>query len=181
MYRKHGFSTQSSPYYRLYVVWRGMMSRCYNSEDKGYYAYGAKGIRVCRRWHKVENFVADASSLYEAGLFLDRLDGSKSYSPENCRWADNSQSNRNRKAFGGSSFRGVYRLKDGKRGPREKKWHARIWDGGKRAHLGYFREEEEAARAYDKAVFELFGWQPYLNFPNEYSENERSYIRISEI
>ncbi len=45
-----------------------------------------------------------------------------------------------------------------------KMWQAYIWCN-KRTHLGYFTEENDAARAYDAKVYELHGEYAYLNFP----------------
>ena len=38
-----------------------------------------------------------------------------------------------------------------------KKWYARIAKDGKRIHLGLFREEVDAATAYNFKAYELFG------------------------
>lgn len=35
---------------RLYVVWQGMLSRCYNPNDPKYPDYGGRGIVVCDEW-----------------------------------------------------------------------------------------------------------------------------------
>lgn len=45
-------------------------------------------------------------------------------------------------------------------------WHAKIRCGGKQIYLGYFKDEESAARAYDKAASKLHGEFAYLNFPS---------------
>jgi hypothetical protein len=45
------------------------------------------------------------------------------------------------------------------------KWSAGINYDGKKHHLGYFEDEEEAARAYDKAVRVQHGKKAQLNFP----------------
>lgn len=45
------------------------------------------------------------------------------------------------------------------------KWKARIMAGGRMHHLGYFHDEEEAARAYDRAVAALGQDGLKMNFP----------------
>jgi hypothetical protein len=46
------------------------------------------------------------------------------------------------------------------------KWRAQMNLGdGKKLHLGYYRDEESAARAYDKAALEHFGANVTTNFP----------------
>jgi len=61
------------------------MTRCNNSESDRYKNYGAKGVRVTRRWHKFENFLADMGERPEGktlGRFLDR----GNYSSVTCAW-----------------------------------------------------------------------------------------------
>ena len=52
---------------------------------------------------------------------------------------------------GSSAYRGVNYYK------RKGKYVARIMTGGKKEHLGYYSNEEEAARAYDREVFKRDG------------------------
>lgn len=95
--KKHGhrrINNVASPEYR---VWRAMKGRCLNPSHKDYPIYGAVGITVCERWHEFENFLADMGPRPE-GTSIDRIDGTKGYSPENCRWATTKQQNRNRKS-----------------------------------------------------------------------------------
>lgn len=73
-----------------------MKSRCYNVKHTNYKWYGAKGIRVCERWLIFENFFLDMAASYKASLTIDRLDNTKDYSPENCKWSTIKEQNRNR-------------------------------------------------------------------------------------
>lgn len=80
---------------RTHGIWGGMLDRCYNAKSRAYKWYGAKGIKVCQRWHKFENFLADMGEK-PTGLSIDRIDPKKGYNPGNCRWADTIMQGNNR-------------------------------------------------------------------------------------
>mgnify|MGYP001394888112 CR=1 FL=1 len=52
--------------------------------------------------------------------------------------------------------------------PRRKKWASYIKHKGKARNLGLFAIEEDAARAHDRAAWELWGEYACLNFPAEH-------------
>lgn len=60
-----------------------------------------------------------------------------------------------------SRFKGVSWIE------REQLWKVRITVDGKENYLGRFREEIDAAEAYDEAAREFFGEHAWLNFPNK--------------
>jgi hypothetical protein len=76
-----------------------MKRRCYEQNHRGYSRYGGRGITVCDRWldkeHGFENFFEDMGPAPE-GYQLDRIDGTKGYSPQNCKWSSIFEQNRNR-------------------------------------------------------------------------------------
>lgn len=72
---------------REFRIWVNMLTRCTNKKAPQYAQYGARGVRVCRRWRSFENFLADMGSAPTLQHSVDRVDGTKGYAPENCRWA----------------------------------------------------------------------------------------------
>jgi hypothetical protein len=75
-----------------------MRYRCQNPKDRAYKWYGARGIKVCERWEKFENFLADMGKR-PPGLSLERVDNNKGYEPSNCIWATWTQQMRNRRSW----------------------------------------------------------------------------------
>lgn len=71
---------------RTYKAWMSMKTRC-RSEYQKRQNYYDRGITVCERWEKYENFLFDMGECPES-LELDRIDNNKGYEPGNCRWTD---------------------------------------------------------------------------------------------
>lgn len=80
-----------------YNVWSNMYTRCYNPNSKSYKDYGAKGISICNRWRTFEHFYSDMGLRPSPIHSIDRIDNSKGYELDNCRWATPCEQANNRK------------------------------------------------------------------------------------
>jgi len=118
-----------------------------NKRSKAF--YGARLV--------AQHFLPD----WDKSLQVDHINGVKTENHvDNLRMVTRSQNCRSFQKVRGatSNFRGVSWKKN------IKKWNARIMVNVKQEHLGYFDDEEEAARAWDAAAIEN-GYNPEaLNF-----------------
>lgn len=88
---------------RLHRIWKHMVERCCNPKSSSYCRYGANGITICDEWRN--DFKAFCKWAWEHGYdpelewrdcTIDRIDNSRGYCPDNCRWVSMSRQAYNR-------------------------------------------------------------------------------------
>jgi hypothetical protein len=89
-------TTHGMSYSNFYATWFAMVDRCINKDHQAYPSYGGRGIKVCERWRKFENFRDDMYESYlahikefgEKNTSIDRFPNvNGNYEPNNCKWS----------------------------------------------------------------------------------------------
>jgi len=91
---KHG-QAQNGKRTGIYMSWVNMIQRCTNPNSTHYEDYGGRGIKVCKRWMKPENFIKDMIDNWKPGLTIERKNKNGNYCKKNCKWATRKEQARN--------------------------------------------------------------------------------------
>lgn len=149
---------------KVYIVWVGMIKRCYDASIKTNISY--QDCSVDERWHNFQNFAKWFYDNYTEGWELDKdilIKGNKVYSPETClfvpaevnQFFKKSKKQRGRYLIGTTFFK------------QTGKYVAHCSVEGKTKSLGYFYSELDAFYAYktfkEKLAIELA--EKYSNSP----------------
>lgn len=135
----------------IYRRWASMKRRCNNEEDA---VYGGKGIGYDPSWEIFENFYADMGEGFSEDLEIDRIDVTKGYSKENCRWVTHNENNynKNKQPNNTTGKTGVSLAQDGI------KYRAYINVNRKQIHLGVYDSFGAAVEARKKGEIKYYGY-----------------------
>jgi len=136
----------------IYRTWSHMLGRCNNPTDARYADWGGRGIKVCVRWLRFENFFKDMGEQLK-GLTIERIDNDKGYYKKNCKWATYTEQNRNMRVYKNNKT-GISGVRWNKQC---QKYQCNIGVNCINIYLGLFKTLEDAAIARKEAEQKYWG------------------------
>lgn len=91
---------------KTYKTWKGMKERCQRVKNKHFKYYGGRGIKVCPRWKKFQNFISDMG-IAPIGMQIERKNNNGNYEPSNCKWVTQTEQANNKSTSVRISFNGL--------------------------------------------------------------------------
>lgn len=89
---------------KIYLIWYNMIRRCENKNYVSYKEYGAKGVKVCEKWHNFEYFLSEVPKIRgfnrekllngELSFDKDIYGDSKEYCFEKCCFVTKEENNK---------------------------------------------------------------------------------------
>jgi len=96
---KHGYARRNGKSTPEYAAYYSAQQRCTNPKNQGYGYYGKRGIKFL--YTSFQQFLADVGPRPSPKHSLDRYpDNDGNYEPGNCRWATQSEQNKNKHSPG---------------------------------------------------------------------------------
>lgn len=149
--RKHGMYEK-----RVYKIWSHMIGRTSNPNHRAYPEYGGVGITVDVDWKDFSSFYSDMGEPPTTKHSLDRIDGTRGYCKENCRWAVASIQAKNQKKRNKDSSSSIYK------GVTFDKRYRGCWSGGvtksyTTVRIGTGKDELLSAKYFNFMTEYLYG------------------------
>lgn len=80
-----------------YKIWQQTLQKCNNPKNSQFVNFKRLEITVCDRWLKFQNFYDDMGDRPSKKHVLSRINTSKGYFPDNCKWTTRTERNRTNK------------------------------------------------------------------------------------
>ena len=135
----------------IYLVWRGILNRCYLPTTAKYPRYGGRGITVCEEWRSdVTKFNEWAIAHgWVKGLQVDRINNDGNYEPSNCQIVTNMENcSPVKKGTGKNNTSGCKGVRKRSSGT---SWQAQIDAGGKM--------KSKTFKTFEEAVMQRKKWE----------------------
>lgn len=134
---------------KTYGSYKSMKERCLNKNHKNYNYYS--NIGICEDW--LESFEAFHRDMGDrpSDTTLDRIDNSKGYSKENCRWATASQQNINKRVTSNTGCKNISKSFTVAKGRRYERYFIQIKRGGRVVYSGTSKTLQGAVKKRDQA------------------------------
>ena len=151
VYKKTGFNVgyigegKYQTTIKAYTVWRNILMRCYDEQNKYFKKYGGVGIKVCEEWLCYQTFAKwyEENKIEDWEVDKDLLSkgNDKNYSPDNCCFLPKSLNIQLQCSQKKNKYGAIGVSKEGQ------KWRADF----STMYLGAFHEKKEAELAYLEA------------------------------